>query len=118
MNALTEIQREAETERAQKREAELNNQLKNLKKENERLLACYYCKPALDYLLSVLNICEIENFSTRFQTELFNSLTANYGEKDYLRTLCERLTRAYGRNISTENFPAMDFEAITGIKLS
>jgi NAD(P)H-nitrite reductase large subunit len=89
-----------------------------LRKENERLTACEYCKPALDYLLVLLSACEIENFSTHFQEELFNALKWKYNKGHYLETVCEKVTRAYGRTVSPENFLATDFEVVTGVKLS
>jgi hypothetical protein len=89
-----------------------------LRNENERLLVCEHAKLALDFLLSLMDICEIENFPTLFQSELFNALKWKYGKEPYLETLREKLTHAYGGNISPENFLATDFEVLTGIKLS
>jgi hypothetical protein len=96
---LEQLQREEEKERAaEQREAELTTQLEaatshleKLKQENgEQLLACEHSKSVLDFLLALLNVCEIENFPTHFQQELFNAMKKKYAKERHLETLCEK----------------------------
>lgn len=109
----------------------LNTKISELQQERSRLMACYNCKPALDYLLVLLEKSQIENYDTLFFVELNRSMITKYenecsGGRTRFAKLCDLLSRAYGRSITIENivtidenrdYHVYDFESLTGVRI-
>ncbi|MGI0080621.1 MAG: hypothetical protein ACRECH_13480 [Nitrososphaerales archaeon] len=71
-------------------------------------------REALDCVMEELQHRELENYSTPFLKELKNSMTKNYGNegKEALDELCDKLSKAYGENITPGSFLKTDFVSL------